>query len=246
MAYSASLNNPRKVLRLRWPDTGMPYTLKKSVRRRTIGLGVDTEGLTVYAPQGALRREIESVLRHEANWIHRKLGEMRAKRVTPIRWQDGGELRFRGEPLLLRLKAVRKQVSPVRCNGRLVVSLADPTDKRELRTRVVDWYKRQALPYFRSRLAVYTPKLGLPVSGLELSDAKTHWGSCNWRGKIRISWRLIQAPREQIDYVVAHELAHLTAHRHSVRFWKTVQRIYPGYERPMSDLKDYGYAYCTL
>ena len=85
--------------------------------------------------------------------------------------------------------------------------------------------------------------LGVKVKGCTIRKMKTRWGSCNSRGDIRLSWRLIQAPISQIDYVVVHELAHLRELNHSPRFWAIVEETLPRYEAAHQALKAGGERY---
>ncbi|MCG7756220.1 MAG: M48 family metallopeptidase, partial [Nitrosomonas sp.] len=80
----------------------------------------------------------------------------------------------------------------------------------------------------------------VPPPPFRLSRAKTRWGSCNSRGLVTLNWRLIQLPLHLIDYVVAHELAHLIEMNHSKAFWRLVGAIYPDYQAARNMLKNYG------
>jgi len=79
-----------------------------------------------------------------------------------------------------------------------------------------------------------------------LSGARTRWGSCNSHGDIRLSWRLIQAPISQIDYVVVHELAHIRELNHSPRFWAIVEETLPHYAAAQRALKTGGARYSSF
>lgn len=204
------------------------YTLKRSARRRTVGLRIDETGLTVSAPPRVSQRWLESLLLEKSVWVLGKLAEMRGRAGQRRVWRDGENLLFLGEELRLALCSGNSGVQ--RSGGELQVALAEPSDAAEVQARVVRWYRSQALPCFHGRTAIFCSRLGavaLPV--VRLSNARTRWGSCSPRGHIRLNWRLIQAPLDQIDYVVAHELAHLKHMNHSPAFWQAVAEIYPEY-----------------
>ena len=118
---------------------------------------------------------------------------------------------------------------PALGDGQLRVALPDPSDTTALETRVVQWYRREALAFFQHRVAVYARQLDVSVSRLGLSSARTRWGSCTSGGSIRLNWRLIKAPPSVIDYVVIHELAHLIELNHSPSFWQIVAQLCPDY-----------------
>jgi predicted metal-dependent hydrolase len=212
------------------------YTLKFSARRRTVSFMVDHRGLTVHAPRRVAQYEVESLLRAQSSWIVKKLAQW-ANRPAAIIWQDGARLRYLGQEIHL---AVRQDVCSraVEFDGlRLHVALPNPEDHAVVQRKVVQWYARQCRPDFTRRLEILAAKLGVPVPPLYLSGARTQWGSCNVRGEIRLSWRLIQAPPHIIHYVAAHELAHLKEMNHSPAFWEWVQKLCPDYKLAKRDLK---------
>jgi predicted metal-dependent hydrolase len=96
---------------------------------------------------------------------------------------------------------------------------------------------RRASTLFCERTTLYARKLGVAVPRVSLSSARTRWGSCSEKGGIRINWRLIHLPLTLIDYVVAHELAHLIEMNHSQRFWAVVASVYPEWRAARRELK---------
>jgi predicted metal-dependent hydrolase len=98
----------------------------------------------------------------------------------------------------------------------------------------------RALSLFGERLAHYAQRLGLLAPPLRLSSARTRWGSCSLKSGIRINWRLIHLPLPLIDYVIAHELAHLREMNHSPRFWAVVAQLYPDWAAARNELKRRG------
>ena len=221
----------------------VPYLLKRT-RRRSVGLHVDANGLTVQAPIRASQKWLDTILREKAGWVIAKLTQMRASALPKLVWQDGVHLPFLGEELRLTLLPGTSQ-APFMCDGELMVCMAELESTR-LQKMVVDWYRMQAMMCFSERLAVYADKLGLAVPAMKLSNAATRWGSCNVRGELRLSWRLIKAPLAQIDYVVAHELAHLRHLDHSAAFWRVVDSLYPGYQSAQKALRQSGMLYHTF
>ena len=87
--------------------------------------------------------------------------------------------------------------------------------------------REKARLVFTERLAHYAPQLGVALPPLRLSAARTRWGSCSHHGGIALNWRLILMPLPVVDYVVAHELAHLREMNHSPRFWSVVEQLCP-------------------
>ena len=100
------------------------------------------------------------------------------------------------------------------------------------------WLMRQAKRVFQERLDHFAPLLGVQWNKLALSNAGTRWGSARVDGSIRLNWRLIHLRLSVLDYVVAHELAHLREMNHSPRFWDVVRSVLPDFEQARGSLKD--------
>ena len=106
--------------------------------------------------------------------------------------------------------------------------------------------KKFALEYFKNRVSSYENILEIKPSNIQLTNAKTKWGSCSNDKNIRLSWRLIQTCPGIIDYVISHELAHLKHMNHSKLFWHEVERICPNYKIYKKQLKDQSLSLFTL
>jgi predicted metal-dependent hydrolase len=114
----------------------------------------------------------------------------------------------------------------------LVLRLGLPAQAQpeQIRDAVQSWLQRQARSVFEPRCQHYAQRLGVRYSRLSLSSAQTRWGSASANGTIRLNWRLMHFPMSAIDYVVAHELAHLIEMNHSPRFWAVVESVVPDYQ----------------
>jgi predicted metal-dependent hydrolase len=213
------------------------YRLERR-KRRTIGLKITDEGLIVHAPQRIAEAQLQVVLSQKAKWVMDKLHVRKQHEVPPIAWADGELIYLYGNPLELRLDAQSRHRQPELSGETLVVSINTQTSSAEaIRTKVLQWYKKQALPDFSRRLAVFAAKLGVATPPLSLSSAQSRWGSCSSRGNIRLNWRLLQAPPHIINYVICHELAHLKEMNHSARFWAVVEGLFPEYKQAEKELK---------
>ena len=231
------------------------YALKR-VRRRSIGFIVGTDGLSVNAPSWVGVRDIESALREKAVWILGKLRDQqeRGRRLQSARvdWRDGVQIPFLGQtvrvvldsragvtPSGAVLDAASDDVSPAGSVAlrRLHIGLPPSAAPEQIRDAVQSWLQRQARRVFAERCDVYAAQLGVRYRRLGLSSAQTRWGSASADGSIRLSWRLIHFGLPTIDYVVAHELAHLREMNHSPRFWDVVRSVVPDYEHTRRALK---------
>lgn len=220
------------------------YEIKRSARRRSIAFTIDEQGLRVGAPWHASQRSIESALRKHWGWVLAKLAEWHERRVPPRRWEQGERLMLLGNPLTLNLQRGEQLVALEA--DRLVAALPDPCDKAAIETAVVGWYRERALGCFHDRVALYCRALETEAPSVRLSHAKTRWGSCSTGGRVLLNWRLIQMPLALVDYVVAHELAHLVEMNHSPRFWSTVARMVPDYRARRAAIRSEGGRYLLI
>lgn len=227
------------------PDRRLTYTLVRR-RRRSIGLKVDGDGLTVAAPPREPYHHLERVLLERRDWIIEKLAQMEARRLPPRQWLSGERLLLLGEALELYLYRTHTRAEPIRTASRLLVGVRDPADREQVAAHVGAWYRRLAERHFGQRLAVLAKRLPVEPPPFRLSEARTSWGACTPEGRLRLSWRLIKAPPAQIDYVIAHELAHLRHMNHSPAFWQTVERIFPDWRTQRAALERDGYLYHTF
>lgn len=234
---------------------GLPlaYRLLRA-RRRTIAIHVGTEGVEVRAPHRAALAEIEGFVQRKARWILRRLAD--ARPVAPFHWEEGSRLPILGNDVRLaaapglqgiahdgatlligdapRPRASRRGIAALARNTTHTLNTADATQKTadDWRTRVIAWLREQALVHYAGRAAEFATALTVPMPTLKLSNASTQWGSCIRRGhaggaRVMLHWKLYLLPPRLIDYVVAHELAHLRELNHSPRFWAEVARVYP-------------------
>ena len=101
-------------------------------------------------------------------------------------------------------------------------------------------YKRQAQADLEKRVAVHARRLGVTYASVSMRSQATRWGSCSATGRLNFNWRLIMAPSFVLDYVAAHEVAHLVEMNHSDAFWDTVAKTLPSMNRGRSWLKAHG------
>ncbi|MES2932295.1 MAG: SprT family zinc-dependent metalloprotease, partial [Pseudomonadota bacterium] len=139
-------------------------------------------------------------------------------------------LPYLGGTITLRLHAAQNAAIAYQAASReLVVSLPADANEQLLKDRVQGWLQLEAKRLFGERLPLYADKLGVAYQSFALTSASTQWGSCTSQGKIRLNWKLIHFALPLIDYVIAHELAHLREMNHSPRFWATVQSVFPDF-----------------
>ena len=200
----------------------MPYRLRRSHRRRTLGLTVTASEVRIHAPSWTPHAEIECYVLLQRDWLRRTWARVRVRKPD-MRADNAGEVRYLGRLLALDIRdslfvEVQRHGDTLRVHA--------PLDA-DIGSLVRAWLSAQAQRLQALRLTRLARKLGRAPSRFALSDAQTQWGSCTRHGHIRLNWRLVQAPLALIDYVAAHELAHLVHLDHSPRFWAQVAALYP-------------------
>ncbi|WP_407945347.1 M48 family metallopeptidase [Pandoraea fibrosis] len=218
------------------------YRFKRS-SRRTIGFMIDESGLAVTAPRWVTLADVEAAIVEKKRWIFNKIAEFReraARRVVPrVTWVDGATLPYLGHTLTVRLGERPGAAQYDIHTHTLWLDLPPQAAPEQMRDRVQGWLQQEARKLFTTRLEVYGERLGVRYTALGLSSASTRWGSCSADGRIRLNWRLIHFPLGVIDYVVAHELAHLKEMNHGPRFWQAVASIFPEFEAARDTLKSH-------
>ena len=246
---SALARHPQAAHEILLAGRRVGYALRRA-RRRSIGLVVGAEGLAVSAPRWVGLADIEAALQAKAAWVLRKLGEQaeRQRRLASLRvvWCDGATLSYLGEPLRIVLDAgvdgvQLDEAAPAPAAAamrRLRVGLPAAADPAQIRDAVRGWLQARAREWFEPRCRHFEALLGVRMTRLALSSAATRWGSASADGSIRLHWRLIHLPPASIDYVVAHELAHLREMHHGPAFWATVRAVLPHYEQQRRALRE--------
>jgi len=240
----AAVSKPKTI---RLGDRDIPYLLKHSQQRRSIALTVDERGLIVSAPWRSTERRITGIIHDAEDWVLRKLAVWRAYPSRNQSWTDGDTIKYLGRNLRLHLGEDRTAAPATLGNADcLQVALSEPGDTEAVKAAVLKWYRRHATSNFTERIGVYARLYGLATPRLFLSGAQTRWGSCNVKREVRLNWRLIQAPQSTIDYVVAHELAHVVEMNHSRRFWNFVAAVCPYYKEARAELDHMGRYYMDI
>lgn len=203
--------------------SGLPHveiTLRRSARARRLSLRVSrVDGaVTLTMPPGMRERTALDFLAQQEDWLRQTL----ARRTPVVPVGHGTQVPVEGRMLTITPATGRA----VRVEGD---ALLVPGTPETAAARVAGFLKALA----RDRLATacdrHAAALGRRYSTLTLRDTRTRWGSCGTTGKLMFSWRLVMAPPEVLDYVAAHEIAHLAEMNHSPAFWAVTARLCPGY-----------------
>jgi len=214
------------------------YTLKRSSKRRSIGLHIDERGLIVSVPMRSSEHWLHGVLQEKARWVVTRLDGWRQVSIPAEKcWADGETIPYLGELLSLKVVPGLFETPAYRKDKMLLVFVANGSGPTDIKNATACWYRREAEQLFAERVAYYAPLLNVMPSTVKLSSAKTQWGCCTEKGIVLLNLQLIKLPLRLIDYVVVHELAHLREMNHSARFWELVEFACPDYAGLRNELK---------
>ena len=216
---------------------GRPVSLsvRRSRRARRLYLRVDPAApadfpVELVLPRGVGLAEGLRFARDMAGWVGRRLKALPAT----VPFTDGTPIEVGGETLVIRHVGGR---GPTRREGGLLLVAGDAD---YIRRRVRDWLKTQARAVLAERSRALAATIGKTIASIRLSDPRSRWGSCSSEGGLAYSWRLILAPPFVLDYVVAHEVAHLVHANHGPRFWKLTAELCGDTDTPRAWLNRHG------
>lgn len=182
-------------------------------KRKTLLLQIKTDGsLVVRAPMRYDISRINNFITQKTNWIITKQSAMRK--------------RFLLQQKILKDQAKSREEGILLLGKKQKINFQNLQNKNEL----ILWYKREALKYIEPQLDIFAKNINAKYHKIKITSARKRWGSCSTQGNINFSWRLIMAPKEIVDYVIAHEVAHLLHKNHSSKFWNCVEKMIPDYK----------------
>jgi predicted metal-dependent hydrolase len=223
-------------------DETLDYTLRRTGRRRTVGIFVEPDrSVVVLAPVRSDTECVERILRHRLPWIRRQRRELEAlpPPLPPRQWVNAETHRYLGRQY--RLKLVEGAARSVRLSGGYFrVTLPNPKDRNSVRKLMESWYReraRRVVTERAKRLIAATSWLDLPdLPPITIKFLSHRWGSTTKAGRIAFNVDVVKLAPGCVDYVIAHELVHLRIPNHSPAFWRMLTRIMPDWTRWRSRL----------
>lgn len=222
---------------------GRPVRLAVEPRARRITLRLDSVRREVVATAPSARKLADAAdfARLRAAWIAERLDNL--PESNPFR--VGAVLNLYGQPCRLERAAMRIKTRLIPATPDEPMRLLASGDGEAWARAVERGLKAEALARFKAATQIKATRLGVPQPAVAVIDARSRWGSCTAGlkgapGKIRYSWRLLLAPPDVLDYVVAHEVAHLVEQNHSPAFWAVVTRLYGDWKPVRAWLKREG------
>ena len=221
------------------PGLDAPVLVRRNPRARRLSLSVNEarRGAVLTVPRNTSLEEAGNFLAQHFAWLQKRLSAL----PHPAPFVDGSVVPLRGSNHVLRFTPNARK--------RGVVWIETQTDLPHICVagaiehaprRLKDWLKRQAREELSERCAVHAAFLGVKPGRIAVRDQSTRWGSCSPGGVLSFSWRLILAPAHVLDYLAAHEVAHLREMNHSARFWELVRETCPAMDEAKAWLKQNG------
>lgn len=220
-----------RVSAIRIGDPEIEVRVKPNARARRMVLRVAKSDVepTLTVPPGVPLQDARAFLTVHEGWLRLHL----ATRPKPRVVVDGARVTFGDEMLTVRLHEGRRME---RTGDTLLV----PATRLGVGVRVAAWMKEEARRLCLQGVERCAARLGCAFGRVRLGDPRARWGSCTSRGDLMFSWRLIMAPTAVLDYVIAHEVAHLVEFNHSRRFWALVEQLCPNHATARDWLRRHG------
>ena len=216
------------------------YTVKRSSKRTKVTITIERDSkVVVHAPNHASDDEIARIVEVKRQWIDEKIrhSQKYTGRVHP----PGKEL-VSGESALYlgqsyRIEVVESEAECIQFDQHFLIPASRVSHKKGA---MREWYIERAKERILPRVVKQARDLGVSFGQARIVDNRYRWGSCTVRDNINLNWRLIKAPMFVVDYVIAHELAHLLEPNHTPRFWNIVKTQVPMMDRARDWLREHG------
>lgn len=202
-------------------------------RRLIIRLDERRREAVAVAPSRGQIEAAAAFAAERVDWISSRLQHL----PDVVRFEEGAIFNYRGEPCQITGEGEGRLARLVAGEPR---TLCAPGDPETLHLRVERFLKKQARADLTRAVKRHTETLGVEYKGISVKDTRSRWGSCTFDGQLSFSWRLIMAPPAVLDYVAAHECAHLIEMNHSNKFWALVGKCCPDWKRQRAWLRVHG------
>jgi predicted metal-dependent hydrolase len=215
----------------------------RQARRYTLRIQAATrEVVLTIPPRGTLKEAREFAQKH-GSWIATRLGRL----PEAVRFAEGIEVPLRGVPHRIAHRRGARGTVWIETGSAGERLLCVAGEAPHVDRRIGDFLRREAKRELEAASLQFAAALGVTIKRVSVRDQASRWGSCSTAGVLSYSWRLILAPSYVLNYLAAHEVAHLIEMNHSARFWRMVRRLCPEHERAKvwlevhgSDLHRYG------
>jgi predicted metal-dependent hydrolase len=215
-------------------DSTEVSTRKSHLAKRIIIRFSEKNGFELIVPKRVSMKQAVDFLYKKEEWVLEKNRELQQKSRTIF--ENGRQITILGNIYTIKHSGSLRGVTKVE-ETNLLVSGIEEHISRKVRQFLINLAKSE----ISANTTIYSKNLNVKFSRITVRDTTTRWGSCSRSGNLSFSWRLVMAPREVLEYVVAHEVSHLKEMNHSKKFWDVVESIYPNYQQSKNWLKKHGH-----
>jgi predicted metal-dependent hydrolase len=218
-------------------DRAMPLTIKENSRATRITLRIEPGGraLNLTIPVGLKHYEVDDFLSRHEGWLKTKLAKFSLD--NPIR--PGGTISIRGvQHRIEHTGSLRGITQALVIDGEPVLKVSGLEE--HMGRRISTFLKKEARHDLEALARRHAAAIRKPIASVSMKDTRSRWGSCSWDGNLSFSWRIVMAPPLIIDYLAAHEVAHLKEMNHSPKFWALCGDLCPRMDEARRWLKLHG------
>ncbi|AQX28641.1 MULTISPECIES: M48 family metallopeptidase [unclassified Bartonella] len=212
----------------------------KSARRLILRIDIGRQEISLTTPPAVELRVVQFFIEKHRSWIEKNLVH-RGIISEGFHLREGSRIPILGDSHVILRKEERGVAEIIAGDAEQESQIIIYSRLEHLPRRVADVLKKQAKIFIAPLVADYSYKVGRKVKSISYKDTKSRWGSCSTDGRLSFSWRLIMAPKEVVEYVVAHEVAHLIEMNHGERFWALCEKLCPERKTYQAWLKKNGY-----
>jgi len=219
-----------------------------SARRKSIAIKQRKGHFVLEVPHKISAKQLQSVLTQNHNWLVKRVAQLVENALPKFSGVEGETFQLFGEDKKLSWKFSecieqnRFHIDEVLNHAVFNFPLHQQSHecRRYCCHSLEQFFKQTAQDYLKPKLDFYAEQMGVSYKSLTVKGYKSRWGSCYSDGRIQFNWRLMQAPKWVIDYVVVHELAHLIHANHSKDFWEIVEFHYPKTKQAKQVIRQHG------
>lgn len=220
------------------------YQLLPGSPRKTTDIVIERNGVvSVRPPANYTPEQVDAVVESKRMWIYRNLAEWKDLNATSVarEWVNGETFLYLGRSYRLSLVSDQEHTLQLR-EGRFCLSrrVIEQHGVGAAKQAFECYYSDRGLLRFKERVALFAPKVGVEVAGINVKEMGYRWASCGTTGTLNFNWKCMMAPPKVIDYIVVHELCHFYHSNHTDAFWNEVDKVMPDYRERKEWLRKFG------
>ncbi len=215
------------------------YTHIVNSKLKHIYLSFDNEENLVIKSPKVSQYDIEQLLLRKSDWINKSRKRLLQKKGKAPNFSQPSELYYQGEPYPLKLIEQTKKRTTLVFNQEVFLLYYHQYDEKLFQKHVDNFYKEEAKQFIPPLVEMWSAKMALSPTNIRFRKTKRQWGSCSGKDVLSFNTMMMKLPQDVVQYIIVHELAHITHKHHQRSFWKLVEKYMPGYKQYVAQLKNY-------